>query len=232
MIPVDTGMFALHGLRRLFHVMDLIEERSGIELRAHILLTFFDGRVRLARTIQKELEEHFSDHLLRSRVRSNIHLKEAASYGLPIIRHRPNCLGAWDYMELADEVLAQESETAGKQDQPVAKPDVPVAEGPPARSGYRQDSCEVTFQMAAPDARNVFLAGEFNNWQLEPLTFREGDNTGVWERRFSLRPGNYQYKYFIDGQWIVDPENPLRIVNERGSVNSLLKVKQNAEPKV
>jgi chromosome partitioning protein len=226
LIPVDTGMFALHGLRRLFHVMDLVQERTGVERRAHVLLTFFDGRVRLARTIQKELEEQFHDHLLQSKVRSNIHLKEAASYGLPVVWHRPNSLGAWDYMELAEEVIAQESETTTQDRKSAAESSVPAPEARPASAGSREDRCEVTFQMAAPEARNVFLAGEFNNWQLEPLAVRAGENPGVWERRVSLVPGNYQYKYFVDGQWIVDPENPLRIVNERGSVNSLLKVKQ------
>ncbi len=227
-IPVDTGMFSLQGLRRLFHVMDLIQERTGVQLRAHILLTFFDGRVRLARTILKELEDHFLENLLLSKVRSNIHLKEAASYGLPLVWYRPNSRGAWDYMDLAEEVMAQEEGLSIRKEKPAAESAVPMS--PVPASGTREEPREVTFQMMAPDARNVFLAGEFNNWQLEPLTSLEGERNGVWERRIILNPGNYQYKYFIDGQWIVDPENPLRIVNERGSVNSLLKVKQDPEP--
>jgi len=232
LIPVDTGMFALHGLRRLFHVMDLIRERTGIELRARILLTFFDGRLRLAKTILQELEEHFSESLLRSKVRMNAHLKEAASYGLPLIRYRPNSLGAWDYMELAEEMLSQEAGLAlgGEGYKAAVCAVAPRDSGPEPYPG-QEDPCEVTFRMAAPDARNVFLAGEFNNWRLEPLTNPGKERDGVWVRRVSLHPGNYQYKYFIDGQWVVDPDNPLRIVNELGSVNSLLKVKPVAESK-
>jgi len=232
LIPVDTGMFSLHGLRRLFHVMDLIRERAGVELRAHILLTFFDGRLRLAKTILQELEEQFSEGLLKSKIRTNAHLKEAASYGLPLIRHRPNSLGAWDYMDLAEEIVSQEERPVVGTDRPAAESPV---QGPHERTqaadSPMRETCEVTFQMAAPEARSVFLAGEFNNWRLEPLSSQGGARDGVWMRRISLHPGNYQYKYFIDGQWVVDPDNPLRIVNELGSVNSLLKVKPDPESK-
>ena len=40
-----------------------------------------------------------------------------------------------------------------------------------------------------------------------------------------VTPGNYQYRFLIDGQWLVDPDNPLKIINESGNVNSLIKVK-------
>jgi chromosome partitioning protein len=225
-VPVDTGMFALHGLRRLFHVVDLIQERTGTVLEPHILLTLYDQRVRLARTILAELEAHFSGQVLKAKIRSNIHLKEAASYGLPIIRHMPNSIGAWDYQELAQEILSQEvapvvsaesteeAEATGAAIEP--QPEVDRGEGL---------TSEVIFSMSAPAAREVHVSGEFNNWQLGELTALERDECGVWKRRLQLTPGNYQYKYYVDGQWVVDPENPLRIVNEDGQVNSLLKVK-------
>jgi 1,4-alpha-glucan branching enzyme len=71
----------------------------------------------------------------------------------------------------------------------------------------------------------VHLAGEFNGWQVDAHSSLERDAQGVWKGRVLLAPGHYQYKYCVDGQWVVDPENPLRIVNENGVVNSLLKVK-------
>ena len=80
----------------------------------------------------------------------------------------------------------------------------------------------------------VTLAGNFNNWggtqgggrydpTIDPMTDDDGD--GIWTIVKPLAPGRYQYKYYVDGRWVVDPENPLRIVNESGIVNSLIKVK-------
>ena len=225
LIPIDTGTFALHGLRRLFHVIDLVKERMGEAPRIHILLTLYDKRVRLARTIQAELEELFFENLLTSRIRSNIHLKEAASYGMSIVHHSPNTLGAWDYRDLAEEVLDQENLTVSeeKEVRTEAKPpeEVPVVmvERPP------EEHSEVIFRVLAPEAREVFVAGEFNNWQLDSFACLKKDERGVWKTQIPLSPGSYQYKYFVDGRWVVDPENPLRIVNEEGVVNSLIKVK-------
>lgn len=228
LIPVDTGTFSLHGMRRIFQVVDLIEERMGRRPLVDILLTFYDRRVRLARTIEWQLEEHFPEKVLKAKIRTNIHLKEAASYGLPIVRYRPNSLGSWDYRELTEELLEREAQVdlateairERREEEPVRGEARPLPERTP--EGTVRD---VFFCMSAPGARKVYVAGEFNNWRLDGDASLERDEEGVWRRRLALPPGRYQYKYYVDGQWVVDPENPLRIVTENGIVNSLIKVK-------
>ena len=223
LIPVDTGTFSLHGMRRIFQVVDLIEERMGRKPLVNILLTFYDRRVRLARTIDWQLEEHFPEKVLKSKIRTNIHLKEAASYGLPIVRYRPNSLGSWDYQELTDELLARESELAIEEPRERVERTALREERPErTEEGIIRD---VFFCVSAPRARKVYVAGEFNNWRLDGAASLERDEQGVWRRKLALHPGRYQYKYYVDGQWVVDPENPLRIVTENGIVNSLIKVK-------
>lgn len=226
LIPVDTGTFSLHGMRRIFQVVDLIEERMGRPPIVNILLTFYDRRVRLARMIEWQLEEHFPEKVLKTRIRTNIHLKEAASCGLPIVRYRPNSLGSWDYRDLAEELQAREAQVADATDAFRERAEEPVRpqERPQARTpdGKVRD---VFFCMSAPGARKVYVAGEFNNWRLDGDACLEKDEEGIWRRKIPLPPGRYQYKYYVDGHWVVDPENPLRIVTESGIVNSLIKVK-------
>ena len=224
LIPVDTGTFSLHGMRRIFQVVDLIKERMGKPPTVSVLLTFYDRRVRLARMIDSQLEEHFPERVLKTRIRTNIHLKEAASCGLPIVRYRPNSLGSWDYQELTDEVLQGESrvrieEPVQRVEEPARREEQPELDK--AGGGVR----DVFFCVSAPGARKVYVAGEFNNWRLDASASLERDEGGVWRRSLTLPPGRYQYKYYVDGQWVVDPENPLRIVTENGIVNSLIKVK-------
>lgn len=223
LVPVDTGTFSLHGMRRIFQVVDLIEERMGRPPRVSILMTFYDRRIRLARMIEARLEEQFPAQVLKTRIRTSIHLKEAASYGLPIVRYRPNSLGAWDYQDLTEELLEAESRADLEEPDPVVTEPVP-------REGARHTGLEVNhrdvfFCMSAPSAKKVYVAGEFNDWRLDAAASLERDEEGIWRRRVSLPPGRYQYKYYVDGQWLVDPENPLRIVTENGIVNSLIKVK-------
>lgn len=80
---------------------------------------------------------------------------------------------------------------------------------------------EIVLTLLAPEARDVHVAGEFNNWRHEatPLT-----NTGLgeWDVRLMLRSGRYEYRFVVDGQWIDDPEAAHRVANPHGGFNSVL----------
>lgn len=75
-----------------------------------------------------------------------------------------------------------------------------------ATAGVRVVEDEVIFTLRAPNAREVHLVGDFNNWNptVEPME-KNGDTFEIW---LFLVPGTYRYKFVVDGTWIVDPENP------------------------
>ena len=84
----------------------------------------------------------------------------------------------------------------------------------------------VTFNFADAPGQQVFLSGSFNNWQMnKPM--KEKNGTGVYSCRLLLEPGEYQYKFVVNGQWRLDSENPCFVPNGFGELNSLLQV----EPK-
>lgn len=59
--------------------------------------------------------------------------------------------------------------------------------------------------LAAPAAREVRVAGDFNAWRPEatPLT-RNAD--GTWQVEVPVEPGHrYQYMFVVDGSWVPDP---------------------------
>ncbi|HEX8148030.1 MAG TPA: glycogen-binding domain-containing protein [Pyrinomonadaceae bacterium] len=73
------------------------------------------------------------------------------------------------------------------------------------------------------DASLVVLTGTFNNWNQSQLLFaREGDE---WVCRVDLDPGVYQYKFVVDGDWLLDPSNPDTAEDEAGNVNNVLEIK-------
>lgn len=74
-----------------------------------------------------------------------------------------------------------------------------------------------------PNARIVAVAGSFNEFnQSKVLCGREGEE---WICRIDLTPGRYTYKFIIDGDWILDPDNPATEDDERGFTNSVIVVK-------
>jgi len=69
----------------------------------------------------------------------------------------------------------------------------------------------------------VFLAGTFNDWNpcADPLAKHSG---GTWSRRLLLEPGEYEYRFIVDGLWQDDPTVSCRVANPFGGFNSVLVV--------
>jgi len=77
-----------------------------------------------------------------------------------------------------------------------------------AHPGFAQDEIPTTFQYFDPSAASVGVAGEFSNWEVQPMS---KDDTGKWTRTISLKPGTHGYKFVVNGQdWVLDPKNPVR----------------------
>lgn len=59
---------------------------------------------------------------------------------------------------------------------------------------------EIEFRFFAPDARQVFLAGNFNGWNERSHPMKRAPDGG-WSIRLKLPNGTYQFRYLADGEW-------------------------------
>jgi 1,4-alpha-glucan branching enzyme len=82
----------------------------------------------------------------------------------------------------------------------------------------------VTFSFQATDAEEVILAGDFNHWDLDKHAMSH-DGHGTWCKTVLIEPGRYEYKFFVDGNWKIDPRNDQTCVNSFGTRNSVLDIK-------
>lgn len=57
------------------------------------------------------------------------------------------------------------------------------------------------------NAKNVMLAGTFNQWRDFELPLKKTQDG--WIINYVLGPGNYEYKFIVDGKWIADPHNQM-----------------------
>ncbi|OGR07877.1 MAG: hypothetical protein A2511_11500 [Deltaproteobacteria bacterium RIFOXYD12_FULL_50_9] len=75
----------------------------------------------------------------------------------------------------------------------------------------------------APNAREVFVAGDFNGWNSTEYPMRKfkGD---IWKKSLKLKKGRYEYKFIVDGDWWIDPKNPERQTTSFGVENSIVMV--------
>jgi len=82
----------------------------------------------------------------------------------------------------------------------------------------------VEFRLDAPMARNVNVAGSFNGWDTQALKLKR-DFYGVWRVSANLKPGRYQYRFLVDGNWMDDPKAKVTQDNGFGGKNAILEVK-------
>ena len=77
---------------------------------------------------------------------------------------------------------------------------------------------KVPFEFIAQDARKVYLAGDFNSWDTNKTSMKK-DKKGIWKATVSLKPGRYEYRFLVDGNWENDPSCAGCVPNEFGSQN-------------
>ena len=80
-----------------------------------------------------------------------------------------------------------------------------------------------SFRLHDPAAGEVFLAGSFNNWDPRIRPLKRSKN-GNWWTTISLEPGEYEYRFVVDGVWKSDPTCERAYRNEYGGYNSVVQV--------
>ena len=83
----------------------------------------------------------------------------------------------------------------------------------------KKETTQFVFSPEEP-AQKVWLAGSFNDWQPVAMTKRNGR----FVRNMQISAGRYEYKFIVDGQWQIDPDNADCIRNEHGTQNSVIVV--------
>ncbi|MFZ5573334.1 MAG: isoamylase early set domain-containing protein [Thermodesulfobacteriota bacterium] len=81
----------------------------------------------------------------------------------------------------------------------------------------------VNFVYQAQDANEVYLVGDFNQWN-ETAHAMKKDSSGLWKKTVMLMPGLYEYKFLVDGQWKNDPANDDCCENAFGTTNSRIQI--------
>jgi 1,4-alpha-glucan branching enzyme len=77
---------------------------------------------------------------------------------------------------------------------------------------------KIQFESRAPEAQEVCLVGDFNNWDSSANPMKK-DKKGIWKTTLSLKPGRYEYRFLVDGNWENDPSCCDCVPNKFGSQN-------------
>jgi chromosome partitioning protein len=132
MIPLQPHFFALQGLSKLFETTALVTRRLNRQLKVSgIILCLYETGTRLAADVTDDLTRFLTNsdpqapwsgaRVFSSRIRRNIKLAEAPSFGQSIYEYAPNSSGSQDYAALVEEVVAAEAVFAVPRSAPLNK---------------------------------------------------------------------------------------------------------------
>jgi chromosome partitioning protein len=117
-VPVQCEFFALEGLGKLLNTIKIVQSRLNIELVIEgILMTMYDGRLRLCNQVVSEVRRHFEDMVFSTIIHRNAKLAEAPSAGKPVILYDANSKGSMNYLNLAKEILQKNDMTKIKNEE-------------------------------------------------------------------------------------------------------------------
>ncbi len=117
-LPLQPHFLALHGLSKLLRTIEVVTQRLNSKLRlSGVVLCMYDSGTRLAAEVSADVQDFFNQpaaadkswekaQTFKTRIRRNIRLAEAPSFGQSIFEYAPQSHGAEDYRDLAREVLA------------------------------------------------------------------------------------------------------------------------------
>ncbi|MBM3255377.1 MAG: hypothetical protein FJZ08_03670, partial [Candidatus Omnitrophica bacterium] len=189
-IPVEASRFSLEGLSQLIEIINLVRDRLKHKVEHRVLVTNFDSRLRHSFKMLDRIKADYKDCLFGNIIHVNVKLNEAQNQGTHIFNYDKYCRGAKDYYSMAKEMISQEPPaTLGRPDLKAQMNQI-IKERLPKLS-------EVAFSVAAPQAKEVYLAGDFNGWRLDDSSRMQQDN-GNWRSKVSLKQGQYRYRFVID----------------------------------
>ena len=111
-IPVQCEFFALEGLGKLLNTIKIVQSRLNTEMVIEgILMTMYDGRLRLCNQVVSEVRRHFEELVFNTIIHRNARLSEAPSFGKPVILYDANSKGSMNYLNLAKEILQKNNMT-------------------------------------------------------------------------------------------------------------------------
>jgi chromosome partitioning protein len=110
-MPTQAEFFSINALRNMMGLVRRVRSQANPQLTYRLLLTMFDRRNRVHRTLTEQLRTTFGNGVLDTIIETDTKLRESPIAGLPIIYHAPKSRSALQYRALAQEILTYVKET-------------------------------------------------------------------------------------------------------------------------
>jgi chromosome partitioning protein len=104
-IPVQCEYYAAHALRQIMGLIKLVRQKTNPHLNYRVLVTMYDRRNRISRSVLEQMQRGLSDALFKTIIEIDTKLRESPAFGQPITLYAPKTRGAQQYRALAEELM-------------------------------------------------------------------------------------------------------------------------------
>jgi chromosome partitioning protein len=111
LVPTQAEYFSICSLKKLMALVRRIRSQYNPLLTYRLLLTMFDRRNRVHRTLCEQLRSSFNSGVLDTVINTDTKLRNSQIAGLPITHYSPKSRAAQEYRALSQEVLRYVKET-------------------------------------------------------------------------------------------------------------------------
>jgi chromosome partitioning protein len=214
-VPVDSGFYSLSGVKKLRETVEMLKSKVHHDLDIKHVITFYDSKSSFNKDFMGDLKKFVGqNNLFKTKIRRSIKFNISQRLGKSVIELGSKRCGVAfrDYYDLTQEVIDW---TKSVQNFRISF----LRAG--NKTAVRSRTVRSVNLAYKGYGRDVRLAGVFNNWQPAPM---HKNQDGTWAAAMELDPGQYEYKFVVDGSWITDPDNE-RVEVKNNIINSVLVVK-------
>ncbi|GBR76432.1 putative AAA family ATPase [Candidatus Termititenax persephonae] len=196
-VPIDSGFYSLAGVQKLRETIQMLRVKAQHELDIRHVITFYDHKSTFNKEFEEDLQKIIGEeNLFKQRIRRSIKFNSSQRRGKSVIDLGSKRCGVAfrDYLNLTQEIIDWTKLSWGFRKRARLT----------TKTEMRRQLVRAINLAYHGEARDVKVAGVFNNWRPEPM---QKNQTGAWETAIELNPGQYEYKFIVDGQWVTDPAN-------------------------
>ena len=223
-VPIDMSAFSLMGVGKLLGMLELIKMKINHAPKVNALATLFDKRTKYSQTMLDEIRAFFRDEMFETVIRTSVALKKAISRGISVVQFDAKSNGAIDHIALAEELLRAEGALEFEKAMAATSASVPAAAPDAAKPAQEPAVREAVFGINIPNAKEIYLVGDFNHWKINDESRLSRMSEERWEKKVALSSGRYRYKFVVDGEWVLDSQNAEREPNTFGTFDSVIKL--------
>lgn len=113
-MPTQAEYFSISALRDMMSLIRRIRTQYNPHLTYRLLLTLFDRRNRIHRTMSQQLRDSFGVGVLETVIEIDTKVRESSLAGVPINYHAPKSRAALQYRALAQEMIQHVQKTTAQ----------------------------------------------------------------------------------------------------------------------